>query len=67
MADFKNEALEVLKKHAKAALTELVSGPAVEGALMAAKDAIPGKIDDAVIDLLKEPLKAELLKLIQGL
>lgn len=65
--DFKEQALEVMKKHSKAMLVELVMGGVADQALEAAAKAIPGQIDDAIIAMLKEPLKAELVKLVEGL
>ena len=59
------DALEILKKHAKACAIEMVSGPLLDQALEEVKKAIPGMIDDTIIEMLKAPLKAEVLKLIE--
>jgi len=58
------ELVEILKKHAKAAASEIVlevAFPALEETVK--KSATP--IDDVVLAALKEPFKAELLKLIE--
>lgn len=68
------EAVEVLKKDGKVLLAhevELCFEPAIALALDAIKEAIPGKIDDAVIDMLSpilvKELKAQLDKLVAGI
>lgn len=56
--------LEILKKNVKQAAVEIVAevvGPALEEA---AKKS-PTPIDDVLVAALKEPLKAELLKIIE--
>lgn len=64
MADIKQDILVVLEKHAKACAIELVSGAVLEEALDLAAASIPGGVDDAIISMLKAPLKAEMLKLL---
>lgn len=64
--DIKTEAFDVVVKHAKACAIELISGPVVDEVLEEVKKAIPGQIDDAVIELLKAPLKAALLAKLQA-
>lgn len=65
MEDLKAQAVEILKKHGKAMALELVEAlliPALEEA--AKKSATP--IDDVIVVALKEPLKEQLKKLIEG-
>lgn len=62
----KEKALEILKKNGKVFLMEMLEEvlvPALEEAVAKSEN----KIDDTVAGLLKEPLKAELKKLIEGL
>ena len=57
---------DIAKKHGKAMAVEILAEalvPALEQA--AAKTETP--IDDTILALLKEPLKVELIKLIEGL
>jgi hypothetical protein len=57
------EALEVLKKHGKAAALDLIPLLADKGLDEAAK-AIPGQVDDVIIGALKEPLKKAMADLL---
>ena len=66
MDGLKEKMLEIVKRHGKAMALELVAEaaiPALEAA--AAKSATP--IDDMVLATLKEPLKKQLVELVEKL
>ena len=66
MEELKKQLEEILKKHAKAMvieIAEVAAIPALEAAV--AKSATP--VDDMLLAALKEPLKAELKKLVEAL
>lgn len=62
----KEKAVEILKKHGKDLLVEMLEEvlvPALEEVVAKSEN----KYDDAFVGLIKEPLKIELKKLIEGL
>ena len=66
MTPIAQTATEILKKHAKSAAVELIAEAVFPTLQKVVKDtATP--IDDILLAALEAPLKAELLKLIEGL
>jgi hypothetical protein len=63
MVELEVKAKEVLVKHAKALASELIAD-VLPAALELAAAKSENKIDDAVVAMLKEPLKAALLDLL---
>lgn len=66
MEELKGAVVEILKKHSKAMAIELIEAaivPALEAAVK--KSVTP--VDDVLLAALKEPLRAELKQLIEGL